>query len=66
MNKKLTLKQVLILFLIVLSSLFILATYAYDRLVLLVESNETINRNNQFAMKLEAVISSLKDAESGS
>ncbi len=66
MNKKLTLKQVLMLFVIVLGVLITMATMAYNRLVSLVESNETINRNNEFAMKLEEVISCLKDAESGS
>ena len=66
MNKKLTLKQVLILFIIVLSVLISMATLAYNRLVSLVESTEAINRSNVFAMKLEEVISCLKDAESGS
>ncbi len=66
MNKKLTLKQVLILFLIVLSVLITMATLAYNRLVSLVESTVAINRSNEFAMKLEEVISCLKDAESGS
>ena len=66
MNKKLTLKQVLILFLIVLSALITMAVLAYNRLSSLVESNEIINRNNEFAFKLEEVVSCLKDAESGS
>lgn len=66
MNKKLTLKQVLILCGIVLGILITLATMAYNRLVSLVESSETVNRNNEFALKLEDVISCLKDAESGS
>ena len=61
-----TLKQVLILFLIVLGMLIMMVTSAYNRLVSLVESNEIINRNNMFAMKLEEVVSCLKDAESGS
>jgi signal transduction histidine kinase len=66
MNKKLTLKQVLILFIIVMGVLITMATMAYNRLVSLVESTEAINRSNVFAMKLEEVISCLKDAESGS
>ncbi len=66
MNKKLTLKQVLIFCVIVLGILITMATMAYNRLVSLVESSETINRNNEFALKLEDVISCLKDAESGS
>lgn len=66
MNKKLSLKEILILCVIVLSVLITMATMAYNRLVSLVESSETINRNNAFALKLEEVISCLKDAESGS
>ncbi len=66
MNKKLTLQQVLILFIIVLGILITMATSAYNRLVALVESTESINRSNEFSMKLEEVISKLKDAESGS
>lgn len=66
MNKKFTLKQILILCVVVLGILITLATMAYNRLVSLVESSETINRNNEFALKLEDVISCLKDAESGS
>jgi signal transduction histidine kinase len=42
-----------------------MATLAYNRLVSLVESSETINKNNDFVLKLEEVISYLKDAETG-
>ena len=65
MNKNLSLKQILAVFIVVMSLIVVMATLAYDRLVNLVESSETINKNNDFVLKLEEVISYLKDAETG-
>ena len=65
MNLNLTLRQVLIVFAVVLTIIFTMAFLAYNRLVKLVESDETISRNNDYVLKLEEVISYLKDAETG-
>lgn len=65
MNKKLSLRQVLVIFAVVLVFLITVASLAYNRLVSLVESNETINQYNGFVLKMEEVISYLKDAETG-
>ena len=65
MNKNLNLKQVLFVYSIVLIFLVTLASLAYNRLVLLVETNEALSKNNDFVLKLEEVISYLKDAETG-
>ena len=65
MKNNLSLRQLLLIFTAVFATLFVAATMAYNRLSSLVESNEAINQNNDFALKLEEVISYLKDAETG-
>ncbi|MBL7814040.1 MAG: CHASE3 domain-containing protein [Saprospiraceae bacterium] len=66
MNKNLSPKQVLMLFAVVLAFLITVAALAYIKLVSLVDTNERTNRNTEFVLKLEEIMSYLKDAETGS
>ena len=66
LKNNLSLRQLWFIFVLILAFLLTMAGVAYDRLSSLVESNKAINRNNDFALKLEEVISYLKDAETGS
>ena len=58
--------QTAVIFALMVASLGIMATLAYNRLKSLIAHTEVVNRNAEFVQKLEEVLSQLKDGEVGS